>query len=663
MPRALCSILRLDSHGRLRHCAAPSLPQSYLQAIDGVAAAPGVGSCGTAAAERRLVVVREIDSHPYWADFRQVAAAAGLAACWSACITDSAGAAIGTFAVYYRTPREPTEWELQVVEGLKDIAAIAIGHAEAVRNRARLISELSIERSHAELMSAQLKESEARFRDFTAASSDWYWEQDAELRFTFVSDSNEPISGMRSAEHYGKTRRETNPPGVGEEAWAHHEADLAARRPFRDFRFQRVDGAGKVRHLSINGVPVFDEDGVFRGYRGTGRDITAEVEALATLRAVIDAIPAMINAKDLESRYVLMNSYQARLYGTTPEAAVGRTAAELLGQGYGGYTFAIDRRVIETGQPTGFYEEHYAGVDGVERDWLTAKLPLFDALGQVRHVISVAMEISELKAVEQRLRGTELMLRRAMEKAEGESRAKSEFLANMSHELRTPLNAIIGFSEVMAQQLLGPLGNPRYGEYATDIHRSGTYLLELISDILDMAKIEAGSRDLEIEQFDAAAAIDDALRLVEARARAAQVTVDVAAIDRPCAVDGDRRAFRQIVLNLVGNAIKFTPAGGSVSIALRASGGATVLEVADTGIGIPEAELAHLGTPFFRVGRSEHAKPEGTGLGLAITRALVQSHGGTIEFASDVGVGTTVTVRLPDAAESAPVATASAAAD
>jgi PAS domain S-box-containing protein len=409
--------------------------------------------------------------------------------------------------------------------------------------------------------------------------------------------------------------------------------------------------------MSINGVPVFDEvTGAFKGYRGTGRNITAEVRNSELLRALIDAIPAMINVKDTDSRYVLMNAYQARLYGTTPEAAVGKTAAELLGVGYGSYTGAIDRRVIESGEATGYFEETYAGVDGIERHWLTAKLPLKDVRGAVRHVISIAMDITAQKETEQQVRASQQALSDAIVQVERASRAKSDFLTNMSHELRTPLNAIIGFSEVLAGELMGPLGSARYKGYAQDIYRSGRYLHDLISDMLDMAKIEAGKRDLVPEEIDAVAEIENAARMLHPRAKAGDVALECDLAAAPRAFRADRRAFRQILLNIVGNAVKFTPAGGRVSISMERADGDLVLKVADTGIGIAAEQIGRLGTPFFRIEAPQHATTEGTGLGLALTKSLVKLHGWRIAFESRVGRGTVVTIAMPGQVRSEPAA-------
>ena len=492
-----------------------------------------------------------------------------------------------------------------------------------------------------------LRHSEERFRDFASASSDWYWEQDEKLRFSYLSPAATHHSGMKVADHLGKTRRETRPLGPTEEEWDAHEAVLRAHLPFKDFHLYRIQGDGTTRHMSISGVPVFGTNGVFQGYRGTGTDVTSTVQAKEALQAVIDAVPAIINAKDLSSRYVLMNAYQAKLYGTTPAAAVGKTAADLLGGVYGVYTDGQDRQVIESGKALDFYEERYAGADGVERDWLKTKVPLIDSAGRAYRVITVAMDITNRKAAERRLTQARADLQSAKEAAEAANRAKTNFLANMSHELRTPLNAILGFSEMMEHQMLGPVGMPRYVEFAAGIHRSGTMLLQLINDILDMAKIEAGRRDLHRDWMNLADVAADALLVIRQRAEQAGIALDVGVPATLPAFFGDQRAIGQILVNLLTNAVKFTPRGGRVALSVEHGADRFTLTVSDTGCGIPPELLDRLGTPFFQVEQSLTRSHEGTGLGLALTKSLVAMHDGEFRVESAIGKGTTIRVHLP----------------
>jgi len=229
--------------------------------------------------------------------------------------------------------------------------------------------------------------------------------------------------------------------------------------------------------------------------------------------------------------------------------------------------------------------------------------------------------------------------------AEQQNAGKSRFLANMSHELRTPLNAIMGFSDIMRQRLFGPLGD-RYAEYAELIHESGTHLLELINDVLDMSKIEAEKFELSIETFDARDAVSAVLRLMRGQADRAGVNLRGVLPIGPLYADADRRAVKQIALNLISNALKFTPRGGSVTVTVQGADDTLELVVADTGVGIAQDDLLRLGRPYEQAGDAQQ-RAAGSGLGLSLVRAFARLHGGDMIVESSVGEGTTVTIRMP----------------
>jgi two-component system, cell cycle sensor histidine kinase PleC len=251
-------------------------------------------------------------------------------------------------------------------------------------------------------------------------------------------------------------------------------------------------------------------------------------------------------------------------------------------------------------------------------------------------------------AEEQSQRLAELADKYASEKTRAESanRSKSEFLANMSHELRTPLNAVIGFSEIMSQEMFGALGSPKYAEYAADIRKSGMFLLDVINDILDMSKIEAGRVDLEFTQVEFPSMAEDSLRLVGPRASEGKIdlVVDVPEMEEFMA---DRRALKQVVINLLSNAIKFTPEGGKVTLRARQDAKFVTIQIIDTGIGIPPRDIEKLGKPFEQVENQFTKSKGGSGLGLAISKSLVDLHNGALNISSKVGAGTTVTVQVP----------------
>ena len=280
--------------------------------------------------------------------------------------------------------------------------------------------------------------------------------------------------------------------------------------------------------------------------------------------------------------------------------------------------------------------------------------------------VVTAADISALKRQEvdllrnqERLEENALALAELAEKhrvasnsAEGASRAKSEFLANMSHELRTPLNAIIGFSEMMQREMFGPLGDRRYKEYASDILSSGQHLLALINDILDMSKIEAGKMNLRPEPVDLMEMCEDAARLVRTRAEGGGVVLSIEAPADLPEVSADYRALKQILLNLLTNAVKFTPRGGHITVSAHTDGERVKVSVRDTGIGIAKDDIARLAKPFEQI-ESQHSKTQqGTGLGLALTKSLVEGHGGELQIESEPGLGTTVSFTLAAVAAS-----------
>ena len=234
----------------------------------------------------------------------------------------------------------------------------------------------------------------------------------------------------------------------------------------------------------------------------------------------------------------------------------------------------------------------------------------------------------------------------AMTRAEAANLAKSEFLANMSHELRTPLNAINGFSEIMEAEMFGPLGDPRYKGYASDILKSGQHLLSLINDILDMAKIEAGKLTLHYEKVALKEICEDAIRLMRGKVQECGLTVHLDAPDLP-EIDADHRGLKQVLLNLISNAVKFTPEGGDIIVALRREASHIRIAVTDTGIGIAPEDVARLARPFEQV-EGQHSKTtQGTGLGLALTKSLIELHHGELLIESEPGRGTTVSFTLP----------------
>jgi cell cycle sensor histidine kinase DivJ len=371
----------------------------------------------------------------------------------------------------------------------------------------------------------------------------------------------------------------------------------------------------------------------------------AESDLAAMYRLLAD------NAMDLITRHA--PDGRIRFASPAARALLGRGPDELAGLAPAALVHPDDLKAVQAA----FLAASYFGRDGTvearlrhqdgHHVWSELHLrrtPLGSEGGG--DIVAVTRDIAERKAQSQ-------ALEEARDAALGANRAKSQFLANMSHELRTPLNAIIGFSEVMSRQMFGPLHNARYQEYAGLIQESGSHLLDLINGVLDMSKIEAGKFELYEELFELEEVAQGAARFVGIAADQAGVTVSVAVAMAARLAFADKRAVKQILVNLLSNGVKFTPRGGTVQVMAQAEGSAVILVVSDTGTGIAPADLARLGQPFEQVDGAQNRRKQGTGLGLALVKALARLHGGEAVLASSLGEGTSVTVRLPNAAVTA----------
>ncbi|MEO1661487.1 MAG: PAS domain-containing sensor histidine kinase [Pseudomonadota bacterium] len=255
--------------------------------------------------------------------------------------------------------------------------------------------------------------------------------------------------------------------------------------------------------------------------------------------------------------------------------------------------------------------------------------------------------VADLERSERRTADLTKHLQHEKQRAERSANSKSAFLANMSHELRTPLNAINGFSEILVDEMYGPLGDERYKDYARDILASGKHLLDMITDILDMAKIEAGKMTVDLHPIDIVDPVDAAVRMIRRRAEDKEIALTLVANPDLPLVEADHRAIRQMILNLVSNAIKFTDEGGEIRVSVGRKDEEIRIAVRDNGIGIPADALPRLGEPFEQVSDTRDRNYDGTGLGLALTKSFAEMHGGRLTIASEPGRGTQVSFFLP----------------
>ena len=390
------------------------------------------------------------------------------------------------------------------------------------------------------------------------------------------------------------------------------------------------------------------------------------VAADLRLRDAIETIPEAFVLWDAEDRLVLCNSNFQALHHL-PDAAVAAGSAYETVVAAGKKPIIRTTVTSEDGQPPGARTFEAQLDDG---RWMH----ISERRTKDGGYVSVGTDITKIKLHEQRLvegekrriatiadlRLSQQALERQADqladlagkyadektRAEEANAAKSKFLANMSHELRTPLNAIIGFSEIMEAQMFGPLGADKYGEYSRDIKESGQYLLDVINDILDMSKIEAGGIRLTPEEVDLDPVLADCMRVVWGRANEKRLVLksDIMPAIR---LKADRRALKQIALNLLANAVKFTPEGGGVTVRGYVRAATVTIVIQDSGIGIPKDALHKLGRPFEQVESQLTKRHQGSGLGLAIAKSLVELHGGAMRIFSTLGKGTTVMVRLP----------------
>jgi len=676
---------------------------------------------------------------------------------------------------------QATEIWRQVLSGIPHSAEALVHTAGGLRRHhldvsstgtAVILAEHAVDQGVAAALATEGHE--RRFRDFAQAASDWFWETDSEFRFTYMSDNIFAASAALSREFVGKRLPDLRAGNLDRVDWAPLLDLITQRKPFRDFRFQRRTDNGGLRHLTVSGVPTYDAQGAFLGYRGIGRDITqavaAEARASAAQRRLGDALESIPDALlliDAEDRIVLCNSryralhheiedmlmpgvafgdvvaaFSARLHPNDPAAAEawqrqrmrrhGLFDSWIIRRPHNGRWYHISERptaeggtvlmqiditdlkrreqefaektellqatldnmrqgllvldadlrvkawnyrllqlldvepdVVETGKPVielfraiGNRGEYGAGdIESLIRGRIEQLRKLDPPIRERRRPDGTVMEQRRVRMPDGGIlitynditetRRVERDLRRAKDEAELASRSKTEFLANMSHEFRTPLNAIIGFSDVLVGQLFGPLGDPRYADYARDIRDSGLHLLNLINDVLDVAKIEFGKVEITDETVDFAAVVDSCVRLMRERAETAGVKLRVELPPELPALRGDSRRLKQILINLLSNSVKFTPGGGSITISATADPRGFRVCVSDTGIGIAPEDLETALSPFGQIDSRLARKYQGTGLGLPLTKAMTELHGGTLELRSSPGQGTAATVFLP----------------
>ena len=543
----------------------------------------------------------------------------------------------------------------------------------------RILSYLGIvmditERKLAELA---LASSEKRFQDVVNVSADWVWEVDAQGRYTYASEGVRNLLGYEPSELVGRTPFEFMPADEAQRIRAVFEEIAAERRPFRDLENVNLHKDGRRVHLLTNGLPVLDPEGGLAGYRGLDRDVTASKlaefalrESEARYRDMFEANPHPMWMLDAESlAFMAINDAALRTYQLTRSEILATTFIAVAPPGSEAKVRGMQAAILD-GRPY-FDVYRYERRDGtVIVAEITAQPINF---GGSRTIVMLANDITERTRADEEIRALNAQLeRRVAERTaqlEQASRAKSDFLASLSHEVRTPLNSVIGFSQLLGDGLVGELG-AQQRELLGHIHSAGTHLLSLITDVLDLSKIEAGRLQLESQPSDVAALLESSTIVVKDQVLAQHLDFEVQVDPAAGTIVADPRKLKQIVFNLLSNAVKYTPDGGRITLTARRCGRDGVrlspdrpgrllatelaaaddyleISVEDTGPGIAEADFARLCEPFVQLAGTAKGRHAGSGLGLSMVRRLTELHHGALGIESLAGKGTRFVVWLP----------------
>jgi PAS domain S-box-containing protein len=508
--------------------------------------------------------------------------------------------------------------------------------------------------------------SEQRFRAFAETTADWFWELDADLRFVFLSESNQAITGMPPEALYGKRPHDHRPEGVRDADWTEHLAMLERHEAFRDFRFESVDAKGRRHHLSVSARPWIDERGVFRGYRGSGRDITVVVEAQqargealalaehneALLRDGLASMSDGVVLFDANDRVILWNSrYVAIFEHLQGVIRRGMTMREIL---------------------RGHAESPSYGVPAEERElWVRNvlaanrlspggyKRSLVD--GRILSIIGsrtgAGGEVHVVRDITDEIRSKEKITASLAREREMAAQQK-RFVSVAAHEFRTPLTIIDGAAQRLIRYA-DQIKPKDVRERAQKIRAATARMSELVDATLNSARLDEGRIEVNRTQVNLVALVAGVAKRIEGIARDFQIRVE--AEPPVVVVEADPSLLDQVFTNLLSNAVKYSGASRRIDVRIVAAEANAIVAVRDYGIGVPDTELPHLFTRFYRASTAKGLP--GTGIGLNLVRELVQLHGGDVAVESRLGEGSTFRVTLPRGSTATQVkATADAAA-
>jgi PAS domain S-box-containing protein len=622
----LCSVLLLDEDGvHVRHGAAPSLPATYTQAIDGAAIGPRAGSCGTAMYSGRAVIVTDILTDPLWDDYRALADLCGLRACWSLPIFSSRGAVLGSLAMYYREARSPSPAERQLLADAPQLAGIAI------------------ERKRAE---EALRQAEEKYHGIFENAAEGIYQSTPEGRYLSVNPALARMYGYESPQELLAAITD-----ISRQMYADPQRRDVFQRLLEEhgelhgFEAQMIRKDGSLIWTSENVRAVRDAQGGLL-YEGFVEDVTsrrraeeARRQSLELLQGVIEGTPDGIFVKDRDGRYVMANSASARLIGRSLAELIGQNEATLFTPETVRSIRERDRQIMATGQAQTF-EEAILTAAGAQRTFLTTKSPWYDSQGTVIGVIAITRDVTELRRLEEQLRQAQKM------------EAVGQLAGGIAHDFNNLLTVINGFGELLLSSLPGDSPSR---ESAEQIVNAGDQAAALTSQLLAFGRKQV-VRPVHLNLNEVVAGVQTLLRRLIGEDIELITTLD----PDLWPVKMDLGQVQQVVMNLAVNARDAMPRGGRLTITTgnaclaapplrpEVTPGCYVrLTVEDTGSGIPEEILPRIFEPFF----TTKDPGKGTGLGLATVYGIVQQSGGHIDVASRPGEGTRFQIFLPRAGD------------
>jgi len=483
-----------------------------------------------------------------------------------------------------------------------------------------------------------------RFEHFAGLIDGWFWETDDQHCFVYMSANVELATGVAPEWHYGKSRKDLRGDDIDDAVWSDHIDRLNAHTPFYDFRFKRLGPDNTTRWISSTGEPFYDPSGMFLGFRGIGRDITEEVALLQSTaqtqkslieserryrqlyernKIIVETLPDVLFILDEDGNYIEVITEQNNLLCAEKSVLETKNLFEVLPNQIAEVLLAGIRSSLITGNL--FIVEYPLKVPAGDRFFEARITPLRESVDERKQVLFIGRDITERYIAD---------------------KAKSEFTATVSHELRTPLTSIKGALGLVRSGAIGPLAEKQ--QSILDIaYKNSNRLVALINDILDIEKIEAGKLVLQVVPMDIVSLIKEAVEANAGYGVEHGVSFVRTGIHAPTFVNGDKVRLMQVLSNLMSNAAKFSPDGTDVELSVACEGDHVRVSVKDVGVGISEDFKEKIFEKFTQEDGSDTRAEGGTGLGLSISKTIVEQHRGTLEFTSEVGLGTTFFITLP----------------